>query len=163
MSAWSTPVDMDCACSSIELIRRLKAGAGTESWATPKTGFAGRLDSGSLWLWLAPRGRDSFHAYFSGRVVEQAQPATSRLVGEIRMARGAIALIGFLVIFVASFAVGALQAAMAAENGERPAAVGLATLGFGVLVAVVVLTAHGLRSFRRSRDALMARLERVIS
>jgi hypothetical protein len=163
VGAWSTQVAFGCDCSTQQAIDRLRANPGSESWISPVPGLAGRLDPDSLWLWLAPRGRNSFHAFFRGRLTRSGAMA-SRLEGEIRLHRAAIGLMAFILIALIVFLAAALDHLVAAVRAGdlTNADLLLVALSAGFFATVLLVVSRGIQSFVRSRDDLVSFLTQTL-
>jgi amino acid transporter len=162
LGAWSTPVALDCDCSLQDALDRLGADPGREAWLSPKAGLAGRLDPSSLWLWLAPKGRNSFQAFFRGRLTTRA--GGCRLEGEVRLARWNVAVAAFLLVVAVLFFSAAVQEFIAAIVAGRPAypEVPVVAVAASFLLALLFFNSYGLRSYAHSRDELVSFLERTL-
>jgi hypothetical protein len=163
LGAWSTPVALDCDCSPQEAIERLRATMGSEAWLSSNPGLAGRFDPDSLWLWLAPRGKNSFQAYFRGRLTK-SRAGGSRLEGEVLLARWNVALGAFLLLVSVLFFSAAVQESIAAIRIGGPVYSHLAVVGVAVafLLTLLVFNWLGLRSHTRGREELVSFLERTL-
>lgn len=136
----------------------------TEAWSWPNRGLAGRFDPDSLWLWLEPRGRNSFHAYFRGRVTS-SRAGGSRLEGEVLLARWTVALGAFLLLVSMLFLSAALEAMIATVRMRGPvdSAVPVFAVAVAFLLSLLLLISYGLRSHTRGRDVLVSFLERTLA
>jgi hypothetical protein len=114
--AWSTRFERDCVSSPENVIDRLRANPGNDGWLASTPGLVGRLNSESLWFYLAPRGRNSFRPYFGGRIVPLGD-AGARVDGAIRLSRAPIILFGFLVLVAVVWLATAVATAIADALG----------------------------------------------
>ena len=136
---------------------------GSEGWLSSNPGLAGRFDPDSLWLWLAPRGKNSFQAYFRGRLTK-SRAGGSRLEGEVLLARWNVALGAFLLLVSVLFFSAAVQEIIAAIGIGGPVYSDLPVLWVAVafLLTILVFNWLGLRSHTQGREELVSFLERTL-
>jgi hypothetical protein len=160
LGAWSTPVALESDCTCQKALERLRANPGREAWLSPKAGLAGRFDPDALWLWLAPRGMDSFQAFFRGRLTK-SRVGGCRLEGDVRRGRWSVAFGAFLLLVAVAFVSAAAEEFIAALRlgGPVSSEVLVLAVAAGLLLALLPLNSYGFRRHVRSRDELVTFLE----